>query len=165
MFLDVLFFKRSKIYESLQVLLLERTLSSLIIPGNVTNLTISNACFAISALRCCYHAEAAWWCDCKRIVTFKCLWCKCGEIVVWCYISRNFLVLIHANSPGTVYKSPVYSIVPSQQHLCANLSALLNFKYKYRNRLNPSNNLRFSLSSCVPRYERVISEEQQQKSH
>jgi len=34
--LDVLFFKTNKVYEILQVLLLKRTLSSLIVPANVT---------------------------------------------------------------------------------------------------------------------------------
>jgi len=38
MFLDVLVYNRTKIYENVQVLLLKRTLSSLIIPVNVTNL-------------------------------------------------------------------------------------------------------------------------------
>ena len=40
MFLDVLFFKRNEIYESLQVVLIKRTLSSLSILANVTNLII-----------------------------------------------------------------------------------------------------------------------------
>jgi len=40
MFLDVRFsFKRTEIYASLQVLLLKKTLSSQIIPANVTNLS------------------------------------------------------------------------------------------------------------------------------
>jgi len=39
MFLEVLF-KTTGFYESSQVLLLKRTLTSLIIPANVTNLTI-----------------------------------------------------------------------------------------------------------------------------
>jgi len=39
-FLDVLFFKRTEICESLQVLLLERTLSSLVIRANTNNLSI-----------------------------------------------------------------------------------------------------------------------------
>jgi len=37
--LDILFFKIAKIYESLQVLLLKKTLPSLNIPANVTYLT------------------------------------------------------------------------------------------------------------------------------
>jgi len=40
MFLDVLFFKAAEIYENLQVLLRKRTLSGLIILGNVIELTI-----------------------------------------------------------------------------------------------------------------------------
>jgi len=37
MFLDLLFFKRTEVHESLHVLLLERTLYSQVIPVNVTN--------------------------------------------------------------------------------------------------------------------------------
>jgi len=59
--MDVLLFKIDEIYESLQMFLLKRTLLSLIIPANVTNLTIKistvNAFIAISASRCGYHAE------------------------------------------------------------------------------------------------------------
>ena len=64
MFLDVRFLNRTEIYESLQVLLIKRTLSSLIIPANVTNLTtkLVNTWFTISALRCNYHAEDCRWC-------------------------------------------------------------------------------------------------------
>jgi len=40
MLLDVCFFKRTEIYERLQVLLLKRTLSRLAIPANVTDSTI-----------------------------------------------------------------------------------------------------------------------------
>jgi len=38
MFLDVHFCKRTEVYESLQVLLLKRTVLCLIIPANVNNL-------------------------------------------------------------------------------------------------------------------------------
>jgi len=41
-------------------------------------------------------------------------------------------------------------------------SFLLHLKNKYWNRLNLSNDLRMSLSNCVPRYEWIISEKQQQ---
>jgi len=48
------FFEITEIYESLQVLLLKRTLSNQSIPVNVTNLkqfNLLNACIAISTLR------------------------------------------------------------------------------------------------------------------
>jgi len=59
-FLKVPFFKRTEICESLLVLLLKRIWSNLIVPVNVTSVTIhivKNACIAISASRCCYHAK------------------------------------------------------------------------------------------------------------
>jgi len=56
----------------------QRVLSSLIIPTNITKLTIVlKVCIAISDLRCGYHVEDGRWCDCRRIVTFKCLWRDC----------------------------------------------------------------------------------------
>jgi len=51
-------------------------------------------------------------------------------------------------------------------YLCeSGFSSLFYLKNKYRNRLNPSKDLRVALSNCVPRYDRMISEKQQQKSH
>jgi len=46
-----------------------------------------------------YHAEDSRWCDCKRTVTFKCLWRNYGEIVAWSYKNRKFLVFNHAKLP------------------------------------------------------------------
>jgi len=37
-------------------------------------------------------------------------------------------------------------------------SSLLHLKNKYRNRLNPSDDLRVALSNCVPRNQRIISD-------
>jgi len=50
---------------------------------------------------------------------------------------------------------------------CVNLDfpLLFHVKNKYRNRLNPSNNVHVVLSNCVPGYERMISEKHKQKSH
>jgi len=51
-------------------------------------------------------------------------------------------------------------------YLCeSGFSFLLYLKNKYRNLLNPSKYLRVALSNCVPRYDRMISGNQQQKSH
>jgi len=41
------------------------------------------------------------------IVTFKCLWHNCGEIVVWCYRTRTFLAFNYAKLPEIEYKSLV----------------------------------------------------------
>jgi len=63
MFLDVLFFKIAETYESLEVLLLKRTLYSLMFPANVTKLTIQIAkcahCYICFTLRQCgYHVDS-----------------------------------------------------------------------------------------------------------
>jgi len=43
-------------------------------------------------------------------------------------------------------------------------SSLLHSQNKYRNCLNHSHNSHVALSNCVPGYERIVSEKQQQKS-
>jgi len=60
----------------------------------------------------------------------------------------------------------LFILVPfAATHLCeSRFSSLLYLKNKYRDCLNPSNDLRVALSSCVPRYKRIISKEQQRKS-
>jgi len=71
-----------------------------------------------------------------------------------------------AKLPETVYKSPSYSSA-----LCNNIFVWIwiflsaSFKNKCQNRWKRSNDLRMALSNCVPRYERRISEKQQQKRH
>jgi len=56
-----------------------------------------NACIAIAASRRGYHAEDGCRCGCKHILTFKRQWRKYGELVVWCYRIRKFLV---SNQPS-----------------------------------------------------------------
>jgi len=65
----------------------------LIIPAKVATLSIWITkcvhwyfCFTLPLPR------GRWWCDCKHIVTLEWLWRNCGEIVVWCYRDRQFLV-------------------------------------------------------------------------
>ena len=43
-----------------------------------------------SASRCGYHAEDGWWCDCKRIVVYECLWHNYGEILFDATELENF---------------------------------------------------------------------------
>jgi len=54
------------------------------------------------------------------IVTFKCLWCNYGDVVVWWYNTRKFLVFNHAKLPKIECKSPVCSsragLKPMQLH-------------------------------------------------
>ena len=51
-------------------------------------------------------------------------------------------------------------------YLCeSGFSSLIYLKNKYRNRLNPSKDLRVALSNCVAMYDRMISGKQQQKCH
>ena len=51
-------------------------------------------------------------------------------------------------------------------YLCeSGFLSLFYLKNKYRNRLNPSKDLRVALSNCVAMYDRMISGKQQQKCH
>jgi len=53
------------------------------------------------------------------IVTFKCLWCNYGDVVVWCYNTRKFLVFNCPKLPKIECKSPVCSSragLPMQLH-------------------------------------------------
>jgi len=62
-----------------------------------------------------------------------------------------------AKLPEIGCKSPVCSSVFATAHLCEyRFPSLIHLKKKYRNRLNPSNDLRVPLSNCVPRNERII---------
>ena len=102
------FFQRTEVYVSLQVLLRKRTLSNLVIPANVTILTIVKCvhCYFCFTLR----LRRRWGrCASKRIVTFKCIWHKYGEIIVWCNRTRKFLLLNQGKLPEIVHKIPVYS--------------------------------------------------------
>ena len=70
------------------------------------------------------------------------------------------------NLPAPTPMKTLSTLVPfARTYLCeSRFSSLLDFKEQYRNRLNPSNNLRVALGDCLHRYERIITEKQQ-KSH
>ena len=155
------FFKRTEIYESLQVLLLKRTLFKLTLL-----LYQFIACIAISASCCGYHAEDGRWCDCKHIPTFKCLWRNYGELGLRYYRTRSFLVFNHAKVPEIEYKSPVY-----YNGLCNNTFRRIwillstSVEKQVSEPFETSNDFGMALCNCVPRHERIISEEHQQKCH
>ena len=90
---------------------------------------------------------ASRWCDWKRIVTFKCLWHNYGEIVVWCCRIESFWC----------------STTQRYQKLSTKaLSILVPFAYLCEQVLEPFEPLVWAaLSSCVPRYVQIISEEHQ----
>jgi len=71
-------------------------------------------------------------------------------------------VFKHGKLPEIEFKSPILVtiLVPfATTYLCeSGFSSLLYLKNKYRNRLNPSKDLRVALSNCVLRCDRMISE-------
>ena len=77
------------------------------------------------------------------IVTFKCLWRNYVDLVAWYYNSRKFLVFNHAKLPKIEYKI-VFILVPFDTTYLfkSGFSSPLHLKKnKYRNRLNPSNDM------------------------
>jgi len=90
---------------------------------------------------------ASRWCDWKRIVTFKCLWHNYDEIVVWCCRIESFWC----------------STTQRYQKLSTKaLSILVPFAHLSEQVLEPFEPLVWAaLSSCVPRYVQIISEEHQ----
>jgi len=52
---------------------------------------------------------------------FKCLWGIYGEVFVWWYRTRAFVVFNQAKLPEIVYKSPVDSSAHCQQFISVNM--------------------------------------------
>jgi len=102
------------------------------------------------------------WYDCMCIVTFYFWWRNYGEIVVWCYRARIFRCSTIQSYQKLSTKGRSV-LVPFALGCESGLSSLLDLKNKDRKRLNPTNDLRVALSTCVPWYERTVSEKQHQK--
>jgi len=94
--------------------------------------------------RCDYHADDGRCCDCKRIVTFKCLWHKYGEMVAtelesfWCSTTKSCQKL----STKALSVLVPFAITYLGE---SGFSSLLHLQNKYRNHLNPSKDLRVAL--------------------
>ena len=76
----------------------------------------------------------------------------------WCAQLNTFLQLA---------KKALEILVPfATTYLCeTGFSTLVNIKTKQRNRLDPRDDMRVSISKKEPRFNMIIDEKQQQKSH
>jgi len=117
--------------------------------------TLLNASWiAISASHCVYHAEDGRLYDCKRIVMFKCLWRYCGEIVVWWYRTRKFLVFnnakvtMDARLPEIEYKTLSILVPFTATHLCK--SGLSSLYFPFTSTFSASTSPSLNLDSLFP---------------
>ena len=79
-------------------------------------------------------------------------------IELWCNMLQEYPELA---------KRALEALIPfSTTYLCkATMSALVNIKTTYRNRLRVANDMRIALSNINPRIEKLVSKRQEQKSY